>query len=92
MKFKRSGIVVIAIILVLTVFAAVRIMTLRRQAEDAQEKVEALREQYDELTQENAELEYELEHSEDPETIEEIAREKLDLVRPGEKIFIDING
>ena len=42
--------------------------------------------------QENARLEYEIEHSEDPETMEQIAREKLGLVKPGEKIFYDIGG
>ena len=92
MKFKRSGIITIAIILALVVFAVIRLNTIRSQIEDAEAKNKELHEQYDILTQENAELEYETEHSTDPETIEDVAREKLGLVRPGEKIFVDING
>ena len=91
MRFKRSGIVVIAIVLVLVVFAGIRLTTLRPRIDDAKANTEALREQVDALTQSNAELEYELEHSEDLETIENIARSKLGLVMPGEKIFFDVN-
>lgn len=91
MKFKRTGIIMIVIILVLVVFAGVRISTLRAQIDDAREKTDALQNRYDTLTQENAELNYEIEHSDDPETIEDIARSKLGLVMPGEKIYIDLN-
>ena len=88
----RSGIITIAIILALVVFAVIRLSTIRSQIADAEAKNRELQEQYDALTQENAELEYETEHSSDPETIEDVARKKLGLVRPGEKIFEDING
>lgn len=91
MKFKRSGTIMIIIILVLVVFAGARLATLRTQIDDARAKTDELQERYDELTQENAELAYEIEHSEDPETLESIARSKLGLVQPGEQIFIDLN-
>ena len=45
----------------------------------------------DEARQENAELEYDIDHAGDPETIAAIAREKLGLVMPGEKIFYDVS-
>ena len=44
----------------------------------------------DAMLQENAELEYDIQHAEDPATIAEIARIKLGLVMPGEKIFYDV--
>ena len=44
----------------------------------------------DAALQENAELEYDVAHAGDPETIESIARTKLGLVMPGEKIFYDV--
>ena len=91
MKFKRSGVIMIVIILVLVVFASVRLMTLRAQIDDANTKTSALQDRYDALTQENAELSYEIEHSEEPETKENIARSKLGLVKPDEKVFIDLN-
>ena len=37
----------------------------------------------------NAELQYGIDHSTDDHTIEDIAREKLGLVKPGEVIFYD---
>ena len=40
---------------------------------------------------ENAELEYDIEHAGDPEIIAEIARDKLGLVMPDEKIFYDVS-
>ena len=89
MKFKRTGIVMIAIVLVVLVYAGVRLMTVRSQIDDARSRNAALQEEYDRLTQENAELAYEIEHSDDPETIEGIARSKLGLVMPNEKIFYD---
>ena len=84
-------ILVIIIVLVIVVYAGVRLMTVRGQIDDARVKNAALQEQYDRLTQENAELSYEIEHSDDPETIEGIARAKLGLVKPNEKIFFDQN-
>lgn len=91
MKFKRASIVVIAIVLILIVFASVTLSSTREKIEQARADKEALQQQADALTQENAELEYQLEHSEDPALIEDIAREKLGLVKPGEKVFVDIN-
>ena len=41
------------------------------------------------MTQANAELQYQIDHSEDDDMIESVAREKLGLVKPGEKIFYD---
>ena len=89
MKFKRSGIVMIVIVLIVLVYAGVNLMTIRSQIDDARVKNAALQEEYDRLTQENAELAYEIEHSEDPATIEDIARAKLGLVKPDEKVFFD---
>ena len=40
-----------------------------------------------EQSSENAALEYAIEHSEDEETLTEIARTKLGLVLPGEEIY-----
>lgn len=91
MKFKRANIIVIAIVLILSVFACVRLSTLREQSDRANADKEALQQQADALTQEIAEKQYQLDHRDDPALIEDIAREKLGLVKPGEKVFVDIN-
>ena len=47
--------------------------------------------QVDALLRENAELEYDIAHAGDPTVIAEIARTKLGLVMPGEKILYDVS-
>lgn len=91
MKLKRAGIITKIVILALIVYAGISLVTLRtRVAEVRAEKAE-LQTRVAEMTQANAELQYEIEHSGDASTIEDIARNKLGLVKPGEKIFYDIS-
>lgn len=90
MKVKRAGILSKLLILVIVVYALYTIASVRVNIADAQSNLTSLTRQVEDAQQENARLEYEIEHSEDPETIEQIAREKLGLVKPGEKIFYDI--
>ena len=51
----------------------------------------SLQAQVDRMLQENAELEYDIDHAGDPDIIAEIARSKLGLVKPGERIFYDLS-
>jgi cell division protein FtsB len=51
----------------------------------------ALEAKYQQMSVKNATLQYEIDHSTDPETIEEVARDKLGLVLPGEIIFYDMS-
>ena len=92
MKFKKAGIITKLLIAVLAVYALYSIITIRADIADANEALSALSGDVEDAQQENARLEYEIEHSEDPETMEQIAREKLGLVKPGEKIFYEIGG
>ena len=92
MKFKKAGIITKLLLTVMVVYALFTIVTVRADIAAAQRDLAALTVQVEDAQRENARLEYEIEHSEDPETIEQIAREKLGLVRPGEKIFYDIGG
>ncbi len=58
---------------------------------DKQKEYDALVDQYNEQLMENAELTALLEESDD-EYIERVAREKLDMVYPGERVFINSAG
>lgn len=91
MKLKKAGVITKLLILVLVVYAVYNIASVRTNIAEAEQSLNALTQQVEDAQQENARLEYEIEHSEDPETIEQIAREKLGLVKPGEKIFYDIS-
>ena len=89
MKIKRAGIITKVILLAIVLYAAVRLAMIHSATQDLQKQIEQLEQQSQTLTEENAALEYQIAHSDDDETKEEIARDKLGLVKPGEKIFYD---
>ena len=90
MKLKRSSILMKIVILALLVYAAITLVSVKNRIAAAQADQMQLQAQVDALLRENAELEYDVAHATDPETIESIARTKLGLVQPGEKIFYDV--
>ena len=91
MKFKKAGIITKIVIAALLVYAVVSLVTVRSKTAALNAQTQQLHQQVTDMTQSNAELEYKIEHSEDADTIEEIARDKLGLVKPGEKIFYDMS-
>lgn len=90
MKLKRASIFTKIVLLALIVYAAVTIVHTRSVVAEAETARAALQEQVDAMLRENAELEYDIAHASDPEVIAEVARSKLGLVMPGEKIFYDV--
>ena len=54
-------------------------------------EIDALEEKITATTQQTEKLEQELENLNDPEYLEQVARERLGLVRPNERVFIDAN-
>lgn len=91
MKFKKAGIITKIVIAALLVYAVVSMVTVRSKTAALNAQTQQLQQQVTDMTQSNSELEYKIEHSEDADTIEEIARDKLGLVKPGEKIFYDMS-
>ena len=91
MKLKQASIFTKIVILALIVYATIMLVNTRQQAMQADADRANLQAQVDAMLRENAELQYEIEHADDPEIIAEIARSKLGLVTPGEKIFYDIS-
>ena len=91
MKFKKAGIITKIVIAALLGYAVVSLVTVRSKTAALNAQTQQLQQQVTDMTQSNAELEYKIEHSEDADTIEEIARDKLGLVKPGEKIFYDMS-
>ncbi|MFR0794963.1 MAG: S1 RNA-binding domain-containing protein [Oscillospiraceae bacterium] len=87
MKFKKASIFTTLVIAVLMVYALISLFVVHRQTRQLQDRAATLQQQVSEMTQANAELQYQIDHSEDDDMIESVAREKLGLVKPGEKIF-----
>ncbi len=91
MKLKRTGTIMKIVILAIIVYAVVTLASLRGSIAEAETDQAALQAQVDAALQENAELEYDIEHADDPEVIAGVARSKLGLVLPGEKIYYDVS-
>ncbi len=91
MKLKRSSIIMKIVILALIVYATISLVTTKGRIAEAEADRVLLQAKVDAALQQNAELQFDLDHAEDPETIAEIARTKLGLVKPGEKIFYDVS-
>ena len=89
MKFKKASIFTTLVIAVLMLYAVISLVMVHRQTRQLQNRAATLQQQVSEMTQSNAELQYHIDHSEDDDMIESVAREKLGLVKPGEKIFYD---
>jgi len=91
MKLKRSGILMKIVILALLVYAGILLSNTRTRIAQAEADHAELQAKVEAAQQENAELEYDIAHAGDPDTIASIARAKLGLVKPGEKIFYDVS-
>ena len=91
MKLKRASIFTKIVILALAVYAVISLFNLQGKVNEALAEKSRLENEVKQLSQINAELEYEIAHSDDDSTIEDIARDKLGLVKPGEKIFYDVS-
>lgn len=90
-KLKKASLFTKVVILALAIYAVTSLVTIRGRITAAEENRLQLQQKVTEMSQSNAGLEYQIEHGADDETIEDIARNKLGLVYPGEKIFYDIS-
>jgi len=89
MKLPRSGLVAKLVVFALVIYAIVSLIRLRGRIDAAKEERDIVRRQVAEQELSNAELEYEIEHYNEPGVISEIARTRLGLVWPGEIIFYE---
>ena len=91
MRLKRAGLLTKLVIVVLLVYMATSLLNLRGQIQSTQEEQEALAQQVEQQQLANQELQDAIENSDDPETLERVAREK-GYVKEGETLYIDVAG
>lgn len=91
LKLKKASMFTKIVVIALTLYAVISLVSVRAKVAEAEAKRETLQQQVTAMTQENAELQYQIDHGTDEETIEDIARNKLGLVLPGERVFYDIS-
>ena len=89
MKVKKTSVVTKIVIVALIVYAVVSLISVRGKTAHALQQKTELQQKVTQMAEANAELKYGIDHSTDDQTIENIAREKLGLVKPGEVIFYD---
>jgi cell division protein FtsL len=88
-KLKKSSAITKIVILALIIYAVASFISVRSKTAEALQEKTALQQKVTQMSEANAELQYGIDHSTDDQTIEDIAREKLGLVKPGEVIFYD---
>ena len=86
---KRLGTVIVVTVFVLyfiyiMIWQQVMISQKNKELKDLEEKINS-------ANQRTEELEKELGNLDDPAYLEKVAREKLGLVRPNERVFVDAN-
>ena len=89
MKLRRANWLTLIVIVGVIAYACIALMNMRTKVAEASETEADLRRQVEQIQEENAALQYAIEHQNDDKTIEDIARDKLGLVMPDEKIFYD---
>ena len=88
MKKRRFGILAKLLLVVLVIYAAASLISMSGKIKTAMNDQKEIEKQVEELETENAALNYAIENSDDEKVIEDIARNDLGLVYPGEKVFI----
>ena len=89
MKFRSAGWLTAVVLAGLLAYGCITLMNMRSQVADAAKTEAQLQEQIEAIQEANASLGYAIENQDDPDTIEDIARDKLGLVMPDERIFYD---
>ncbi len=89
-KLKRAGFLTKIVVAILLVYMAIMLLNLRSKIRDAEAELDAYQAQIEEQQQINAQLESDVENGTAEDELESIARYKLGLVAPGEKVFYDI--
>lgn len=89
MKFKRAGFLTKIVVLVLLIYMATTLLDLRGQIQTAQTQRDALAQQVADQQLENQELADAIENSDDPDMLEQVARDK-GYVREDEIVIYDV--
>lgn len=91
MRFKRAGFLTKLVIVVLLIYMATSLLDLRGKIQTTLQEQEALTQQVEDQALANQQLQEAIENSDDPDTLERVAREK-GYVKEGETLYIDVAG
>lgn len=89
MRFKRAGFVTKLVVLALLIYMATSLLDLRGRIQGVEELRDTLARQVSDQQLENQALADAIEHSDDPEMLEQVARDR-GLVKQGEELYVDV--
>ncbi len=89
MQVKKAGLLTKIVVLALLIYMATALLDLRSQLQDYRAEQAALSDQVAQAQQENAEKQYFLDNKDDPDVLEQVARDK-GFLKPGERPFVDV--
>lgn len=88
-KKKKRNLLFPFVVLILFILACIQCFRLNNQIGLAKEQKKIQQEENEKLRQENEELKESLKRKDDPEYLEQLARDQFGYVSPGEKDFYD---
>lgn len=88
---KRVSLIAALVVLIMLIIVGMQLLRMRDQLIAARTEHDVLTEQVAKQEQENRALEAALERAEDPEYLQELARDQLGMVSPGQKDFYDVS-
>ena len=89
MHFKRAGFLTKIVVLALLIYLAITLIGVRGEIDQVRQQKDDLSRQVAVTEMENEELSEAIEHSDDPDMLEQVARDK-GLVKEGEELYIDV--
>lgn len=88
-KIKRAGLLTKIVVVALLVVVSISLLNLQGQIASAEAAQADIQAQIDAQTQYNAALQSDIDNSNDPDVVLQVAKEKLGLVGSDEVIFYD---
>ena len=88
---KHTSLIAALVVLIMLILVGMQLLRIRDQLIAARAERDVLAEQVAKQEQENRTLEAALERAEDPEYLQELARDELGMVSPGQKDFYDVS-
>ena len=87
LQSRRTGILLRIILLAILVYMVFLLVHVRQQITDTRAEIRTLTEEVADQTQTNTELTNAIENRDDPAFLKDVARERLDLVTPNDRVF-----
>ena len=89
MRFRSAGWLTAVVLAGLLAYGCITLMNMKSKVAEASRTETQLQTEIEAIQEMNASLQYAIDNQDDPDTIEDIARDKLGLVMPEERIFYD---